>query len=105
MLPTTASWKTTVTGLLAALGALLAGMPDVGQAGWVKLVGLTVTILGTVGMGLFARDHTAEGGGLDADTTAQVKAEIANLTATLAAMKASQTATKTTNSVVDGSGT
>jgi len=49
------SWKTTLAGAIAALGAFLAeanGIPE-----WLQFVGKLLAYIGTAGIGLFARDN------------------------------------------------
>lgn len=86
----TSSWKTTIAGTVAAIGTLLAGMPDSGQPAWLKIVGLVLAILGTLGVGILAKDHSASTNPLDLDpaTAASVKTEVEALVAAVVAAKA-----------------
>lgn len=47
------SWKTTVAGAVAALGAYFSSMPDT----WAHVAGQIMTAAGTFLIGLFARDN------------------------------------------------
>lgn len=49
------SWKTTLCGALAALGAYLATQTD---PAWLATVGKVLCTAATVGLGLFARDNS-----------------------------------------------
>ncbi len=93
------SWKTTVTGIIAALGAILTAVGTDNST--IKIIGLVLTIIGTAGMGLAARDHgvsSAAAGitpsvdptnplGLDPATAATVKSEVEALVAAIVAAK------------------
>lgn len=48
------SWKTTVCGLVAAMGTYLI---TVKEPAWVSLVGQFLAAVGTAGVGMFARDN------------------------------------------------
>ena len=49
------SWKTTLCGALAALGAYLITVPD---PAWLATVGKVLVGLGTAAIGFFARDNS-----------------------------------------------
>lgn len=49
------SSKTTIAGVIAGVGAVLTNVPG---PSWLSLIGQILSGLGTVGIGLFARDHT-----------------------------------------------
>ncbi len=48
------SWKTTLCGALAALGAFLVNVPD---PAWVATVGKVLVGVATAALGFFARDN------------------------------------------------
>lgn len=48
------SWKTTLFGAVAALGVYLEGVND---PAWLPMVGKVLVMLGTAGVGFFARDN------------------------------------------------
>ena len=48
------SWKTTVSGAVAALGTYLTTQTD---PAWLPMVGKLMVALGTAGVGIFARDN------------------------------------------------
>lgn len=48
------SWKTTLCGALAALGAYLTTQPD---PAWLATVGKVLSAVAVAGVGLFARDN------------------------------------------------
>ena len=56
------SWKTTVAGAIAALGGYLT---TVTEPSWLSTLGKTMATLGTLAIGLFARDNnvTSENAG------------------------------------------
>jgi len=49
------SWKTTLCGLVAAIGAFLVTQTD---PTWLPTVGKILVGVGTAGIGLFARDNS-----------------------------------------------
>jgi hypothetical protein len=49
------SWKTTLFGVLTALGAYLQTVQD---PAWLQMVGKALTVAGPILLGLFARDNS-----------------------------------------------
>ena len=53
------SWKTTVSGVLLAVGAFIPGLINCinGDCDWQTMIANIMAILGAAGLGVFARDR------------------------------------------------
>lgn len=49
------SWKTTLCGAVAAIGAYLKTIPE---PSWLSTIGEIFVVVGTAGVGFFARDNS-----------------------------------------------
>ena len=66
------SWKTTVAGAVAALGAYFVNLDDP----IMQLIGQVLVVVGPVLMGMFAKDVNVTGGSVVQPSTPEVKASI-----------------------------
>ena len=67
------SWKTSLSGLLTAIGAALAQSDD----HTVRIIGQILLIIGPLLMGLSAKDHDVHGGTVAQATPLAVQVEMA----------------------------